>query len=368
MSGAGKFTDAKETRILMNEFGARREPFFFAVDFEMEGAIFEPDPFGSGDVFFSMRGIGNKERGIREGLLPDLSAPSPSPSSTPAPSPSPSPVAAAPEPSGFLSVDPIGYQEYLEKFGVVRRGLLRGDSFLVNLTVRTPVRMRDTLTMASVFVKSDSLFQFYLPGGFVCFSPETFVTMRDGEIATHPMKGTIDASVPDAGEKILNDFKESAEHATIVDLMRNDLSVFSTDVRVARYRYLDLLKTSEREILQVSSEVRGKLPPDWEKSLGDAIFGLLPPGSCSGAPKESTLRIIREAEGEKRGYYTGVAGLFDGEGLDSAVLIRFIREDARGNHHFRSGGGVTAYSSPEDEYREALEKIYLPFSRIPGKG
>lgn len=94
--------------------------------------------------------------------------------------------------------------------------------------------------------------------------------------------------------------------------------------------------------------------------MGDILFDMLPAGSVSGAPKSSTLRIIREAEGEPRGYYTGVFGYFDGQTLDSAVLIRFIEEE-QGRMYFRSGGGITAYSDCRSEYEEVIEKVYLPF-------
>lgn len=56
------------------------------------------------------------------------------------------------------------------------------------------------------------------------FSPETFVRIKEGYIYSFPMKGTIDASLPDAKEVLLRDEKEAAEHATITDLIRNDLS------------------------------------------------------------------------------------------------------------------------------------------------
>jgi para-aminobenzoate synthetase component 1 len=85
---------------------------------------------------------------------------------------------------------------------------------------------------------------------------------------------------------------------------------------------------------------------------------LLPAGSISGAPKKRTLEIIREAEGEPRGYYTGVFGIFDGQNLDSAVMIRFIEQSEKGLL-YRSGGGITNLSQPEAEYQEMLDKVYL---------
>ena len=209
-------------------------------------------------------------------------------------------------------------------------------------------------------MRAEAPYLLYVPGRFVCFSPERFVRIAGGRIATNPMKGTINASVPDARQTILNDPKETAEHNTVVDLLRNDLSIHADRVHVERFRYIDRIATRRGDILQVSSEIAGRLPAGYEARMGDILFDMLPAGSVSGAPKSSTLRIIREAEGESRGYYTGVFGYFDGQTLDSAVLIRFIEEE-QGRMYFRSGGGITAYSDCRSEYEEVIEKVYLPF-------
>ena len=59
-------------------------------------------------------------------------------------------------------------------------------------------------------------------------------------------------------------------------------------------------------------------------------------------------------------FYTGVMGYFDGETLDSAVMIRFIQQEADGSFSFRSGGGITARSEMEKEYNELIQKVYVP--------
>ncbi len=173
------------------------------------------------------------------------------------------------------------------------------------------------------------------------------------------MKGTIDAALPNAAERILADAKELAEHVTIVDLLRNDLNRVALQVRVERFRYIEQIQTNRKSLLQVSSEISGLLSADHHNRLGDLFAALLPAGSVSGAPKAETLRIIREAEGTPRGFYTGVFGYFDGEDLESAVMIRFIEHGPDGLL-FRSGGGITAFSDPQQEYRELLDKVYLP--------
>lgn len=195
---------------------------------------------------------------------------------------------------------------------------------------------------------------------FVVFSPEIFVKIRDEHIYSYPMKGTIDATLPDARRRILEDPKETAEHATIVDLIRNDLSMVATEVMVTRYRYIDELPTHQGALLQVSSEIRGRLAGGWQAEVGDLFFRLLPAGSITGAPKKKTMEIIAEAETYERGFYTGVMGYFDGNSLDSAVMIRFLEQQADGSLIFKSGGGITSQSDLTSEYNEMKQKVYVP--------
>jgi para-aminobenzoate synthetase component 1 len=143
-----------------------------------------------------------------------------------------------------------------------------------------------------------------------------------------------------------------------VDLIRNDLSIVAKDVKVNRYRYVEEIQAHDKTLLQVSSEISGILPPDYKSSLGTIITSLLPAGSICGAPKESTLKIIKEAEGYNRGYYTGVFGIFDGCNLDSAVMIRYL-EKSDDKLWYKSGGGITIQSNPEKEYRELIDKVYV---------
>jgi para-aminobenzoate synthetase component 1 len=175
------------------------------------------------------------------------------------------------------------------------------------------------------------------------------------------MKGTIDAQLPEAEKQLLTSQKEVAEHYTIVDLIRNDLSMVAKKVRVARFQYLEQIKTNQKELLQMSSEVTGELPENYHEHLGDIIFTMLPAGSISGAPKAKTLEVIREAEQYDRGYFTGIFGIFDGKNLDSGVMIRFI-EKTNDGLIYKSGGGITSQSDCAEEYEELKSKIYLPFN------
>lgn len=175
------------------------------------------------------------------------------------------------------------------------------------------------------------------------------------------MKGTIDAALPGAENLLLNNEKELAEHYTIVDLIRNDLSMVAKNVKVDRFRFIDRIKTHRHELLQMSSEISGELAENYMERIGDIFFSMLPAGSVTGAPKKKTLEVIREAEQYDRGYYTGVFGVFDGSCLDSGVMIRFI-EKVREGLLYKSGGGITTRSHFEEEYQELIEKIYVPLA------
>lgn len=256
-------------------------------------------------------------------------------------------------------INPVHKKAYARRFKYVKDQIYLGNSFLTNLT--QPTKLITNLSLEEIYENSYAPYKLWLKDQFVVLSPETFVLIENGIIKTFPMKGTIDASVPDAETIILNDVKEMAEHATIVDLLRNDLSIVAGNVQVTRYRYVEKIKTLQKDLLQVSSEICGVLPEDYRSHLGDIIFKLLPAGSISGAPKPKTLEIIEKAEAYERGFYTGVCGYFDGKKLDSAVMIRFV-EQTKDGLIYKSGGGITFQSEMEKEYEELIQKVYVPVS------
>jgi para-aminobenzoate synthetase component 1 len=313
----------------INKLAENRVPFLLIVDFEMKMPVLLP----------------------LDGLPDDVKFCTPDFASHPG-------TARVPEKIEFHA-EPVSYSSYRSAFNLVRENALRGNTYLTNLTF--PSRINTSLSLGEIYSISRARYKLLYRDRFVVFSPETFVQIRGGKIRSFPMKGTIDADIPGAGEMLLNDTKEMAEHVTIVDLIRNDLSIHASRVRVEKYRYIDTLFTSHKKLLQVSSEIVGELPDDHLSRLGEIIFSMLPAGSVSGAPKPETLRIIREAEGSERGYYTGIMGYFDGKDFDSAVMIRFI-EKRDGQMIYRSGGGITFLSDPEKEYQELIDKVYVPLA------
>jgi para-aminobenzoate synthetase component 1 len=311
----------------LNKWGHEQVPFLFLADFELENLLAWKLDEIPGDILVSTPGFVN---------------------------------ASSPKPNYetvSLTKHPISFLDYKAKFDYVKERIDFGDSYLTNLTIKTGIEINSSLEQ--LFFRSKAKYKLCWKDQFLVFSPETFVRIREKKISAFPMKGTIDASLPNAEQTILSDPKELSEHVTIVDLIRNDLSAVAQRVRVNRFRYLEKIQTNQLDLFQVSSEIDGDLGDDYADNIGTILIRLLPAGSISGAPKRRTIQIIRDTEKESRGYYTGVFGYFDGRNLDSAVMIRFIEQEGK-EFFYRSGGGITAQSEVEKEYQEAIDKIYVP--------
>jgi len=252
---------------------------------------------------------------------------------------------------------PETLESFKTGFDKVQKNIRLGNSYLVNYTRKTEIETN--LDLKEIFYHSDAKYKVFYKDFFVFFSPETFVKIIDNKILTYPMKGTIDASLENAAEILKNDKKEKAEHYTVVDLLRNDLSMVADDVHVEQFQQIDFIKTRQKDLYAMSSEISGVVKPEFDGKIGSIMRKLLPAGSILGAPKPKTLEIILDAEGYDRGYYTGVCGWFDGKNVDSCVMIRFIEKEGD-KLYFKSGGGITHMSKLEDEYQEMKNKIYVP--------
>ena len=256
-----------------------------------------------------------------------------------------------------LTTYPNDFSLYKQGFDTVIEKIKAGETYLLNYTCKTPIQ--SDINLKEIFHNANAPFKLRVKDQFVCFSPERFIKIHDNNIYTFPMKGTIDASINNAEAKILANAKEMAEHIMVVDLLRNDLSMVSTEVKVNRFRYIDKINAGNKELLQVSSEIQGRLEDNWKDNLSDILQTLLPAGSISGTPKKRTLEIIKEVEDYDRSFFCGVFGYFDGKDFDSAVMIRFIENTPNGLV-YKSGGGITLDSLVEDEYQEMQDKIYIP--------
>ncbi len=307
----------------LNSFGAKREPFLFIVDFKAQNIIVSAlCELEANDIEFC----------IDEDYI-------------------------AKEHVDFLDKHALSFSEYKKKFDFVIEKIKAGETYLLNLT--QPSFIKTPLSLKEIFGCANAHYKLRYKDEFVCFSPEKFIQIEGSKISTFPMKGTIDASMPNAKESILVNQKEMAEHVMVVDLLRNDLSIVAKEVRVEDFRYITEIEAGAKKLLHVSSHISGDIGDDWHKRIGDILSALLPAGSISGAPKRSTLEIINMVEGYEREFFSGVFGVYDGKTLDSAVMIRFVQK-TEGGYIYKSGGGITLDSDAMSEYGELLDKVYLP--------
>lgn len=411
----------------INRLASQKEPFLFVINYQADEAFIRKlSDINSEECLFDFEGRGNwrenhsKEMGDSKRIYEEISREIPKEISEKKffkGTPLDSPIS--------WQITPPLYNDYERSFDIVKNNIMAGNSYLTNLTCKVPVSCN--LSLEDIFNQAKGKYKLLIrrkrtqaedkaqqkeeesqnkadkieeefqnktypkeenieeiSNSFVCFSPETFVRIKGGRIYSYPMKGTLDASLPNAEKLLMEDRKEAAEHATIVDLIRNDLSRVAEDVRVDKYRYIDVLHTNKGDILQTSSEISGRLPEDYPHHLGEILDAQLPAGSITGAPKDKTMQIIQEAEGYDRGFYTGIMGIYNQGELNSAVIIRFIEEETspvdfeadgeknfkanEGNKpkesrklYFKAGGGITSKSDCRREYEEVIQKIYLPF-------
>ncbi len=326
LSSESLWLSPKEGFALMNRLGKKGTPFLFILSYDKTKLFVQTLDNLDHDIFYKLETWRNY------------------------------PVTKRQKPYRFTAC-PIAFSEYKKAFDAIIEEIRSGNTYLLNLTFETPVET--DLTLKETFCYARAKFKLYFKNTFICFSPERFVEIENNTIATYPMKGTIDANLLNAEERILSDPKEMAEHVMIVDLMRNDLGIVGNEVTVEQFRYIDRIKAGSRELLQVSSKISARLPRNWTAQLGTIFDKLTPAGSITGTPKRSTVSIIERVENYERGFYTGVFGVFDGKAVKSGVMIRFI-ERRDGKLYYKSGGGITIDSNAKSEYEELLNKVYLP--------
>ncbi|MGM0500632.1 MAG: anthranilate synthase component I family protein, partial [Bacillota bacterium] len=188
-------------------------------------------------------------------------------------------------------------------------------------------------------------------------SPEVLVRVRGQRVMTRPLAGTRRRGKDRKEDQelkmeLLNDEKEKAEHAMLLDLGRNDLS------RIAAPGSVEVTELMEVEfyskVMHIVSQVEADLKQDLD-SL-DVLKAVFPAGTVSGAPKIKAVELIDGLEKEARGVYAGTVAYLSFNGnLDSCITIRtFSLVDGRLN--LQVGAGIVADSDPIKEYQETLNK------------
>ncbi|HBQ51148.1 anthranilate synthase component I [Candidatus Daviesbacteria bacterium RIFCSPLOWO2_01_FULL_38_10] len=206
-----------------------------------------------------------------------------------------------------------------------------------------------------------SPFMYYLKFGgkkIIGASPELLFSLRDKEMITRPLAGTIQRGKNELEDQklaraLLSDPKERAEHNMLVDLHRNDLG---RSAQFGTVRVKDLMSVKKFKFVQhISSEITGIIKPD--EDMFSALSYNFPAGTVSGAPKIESIRIIDNLERTARGPYGGAVGHFGFDGdCTFAIAIRslFI---AGSYGYSQTSGGIVYDSVPKKEYDEIQRKL-----------
>src|SRR5690606_12951633 len=254
---------------------------------------------------------------------------------------------------------------YFDAFEHMISHIRRGDIYEVNLcqeffaenAVINPFDVYQKLntispTPFSTFFKLNDKF-------ILSASPERFLAKRENTLISQPIKGTAPRgkSIKEDQENIeqlRNNPKEIAENVMIVDLVRNDMTRSALPGTVAAERKLEV--HSFKQVHQLISTITCTISKEINDVL--AIKNIFPPGSMTGAPKISAMKLCDRYENSRRGVYSGTVGYFSPSGnFDFNVIIRTILYNQSQQYlSFHTGGAITIDAEAENEYNECLLK------------
>lgn len=257
----------------------------------------------------------------------------------------------------------LGKKEHAEIVERVKEQIREGNTFQCEVGFKTEYIIEgNALTIYKRLKKvNPSPFMYYVKfhnKKVIGASPELLFSLRNGEMTTRPLAGTIQRGKNKVEDQqlartLLNDPKEIAEHSMLVDLHRNDIG------RVARFgtvKLRDLMTIKKFSHVQhISSEIVGIIRSD--EDMFSALASNFPMGTVCGTPKVETIKIINANEPEARGPYGGGVGHFGFNGdCTFALALRslFISDNYA---YAQTSGGIVYDSVAEKEYQEIQRKL-----------
>ncbi len=269
------------------------------------------------------------------------------------------------------SSDPLSYTKpevniTKEEFeGLVNRAkeyVASGDIFQVVLSKRYNFSLKGNLMdfYQQLRRMNPSPYMYFLKMGdrkIIGSSPEMLVRINNRVVETFPIAGTKPCSKDQnrnrsLAKRLLSDPKECAEHVMLVDLARNDLGKVSKFGSIHVPEFMTIHRYSH--VQHIVSRVVGKLRDTCDCT--DALRGVFPAGTVSGAPKVRAMEIIEEFEPTRRGPYAGAVGyLSKNDNADFAITIRTMAVN-KNKAWIQVGAGIVADSIPENEWFETEYK------------
>ncbi|MFT7287978.1 MAG: para-aminobenzoate synthetase component 1 [Halieaceae bacterium] len=255
-------------------------------------------------------------------------------------------------------------QDYAAVFERAQQYISAGDSYQINIAQRFSAGFRGELFAAYRILRkiARAPFSAYFPleknRALLCVSPERFLTVRDRQVETRPIKGTRPRDIDPARDRelaaeLLQSTKERAENLMIVDLLRNDIGRFCEAGTVRADTLFSL--ESYATVHHLVSVVTGTLRRD--SSVIELLLGCLPGGSITGAPKHRAMQIIDELETVSRQAWCGTIFYLSRDGrMDSNITIRTLYNEGDQLHCW-AGGGLVHDSLVEHEFQEQMDKV-----------
>ena len=257
----------------------------------------------------------------------------------------------------------VNFCEYSNVIKQIKEEIACGNTYEVNYTYdfEVPYNGDDFELFESLLNKQKTPYNFYLKNKYdtvLSFSPELFFTIKNDHITTKPMKGTIKRGKDSAEDVELinylrNDEKNRAENVMIVDLLRNDLGKIAKTGTVKVTKLFDI--ETHKTLHQMTSQIEADLKDN--TTLFDIFKAIFPCGSITGAPKLSTMKIIKRLEQGERNIYCGAIGMISPTETVFSVPIRILQKCGNDkNFKYRAGGAIVLDSDIQDEWEETLTK------------
>ncbi len=259
--------------------------------------------------------------------------------------------------------DSLTKKQYVKVVEKVKQEIRAGNTFQCQVGFKSEYQVKGSSLKIYTNLRkiNPSPHMFYLKFNhqkIIGASPELLLRMRNGEMETFPLAGTIKRGKnklqdQKLARKLLNDPKEIAEHNMLVDLHRNDLGRVAQFGTVKIRSLMDVKKFSH--VQHISSEITGVIRRD--QDMFSTLASNFPTGTLSGAPKIESIKIINSLEPEARGPYGGAVGHFGFNGdCTFAIPIRtlFISGDYA---YTQTSGGIVYDSKPNIEYYEIQKKL-----------
>jgi len=254
------------------------------------------------------------------------------------------------------------HNDYLKQVNIAKTFIASGDIYEVNLSHRfhTDFNLPANKLYQSLADRNPAAYSaLLLHNNFsiVSASPELFLSKRDTQIKSKPIKGTTPRGKTIQEDQtqldqLYNSTKEQAELNMIIDVLRNDLGRICQwgSINVTSKREIETHPTLFHAVATVCGELKDNI------TFADILRATFPGGSITGAPKIRAMEIIDTLESTARNIYTGAIGWIGVNGdMDLNIAIRTILLTNQ-KAYFQSGGAIVDDSHAESEYNETIIK------------